>query len=275
MAYAKCVLDVEIFESLVAHYRCFHAQKLSGWTRAQTFVAGRAELNTTNVPLILDRPEPSVKERANRLLVECARFKDGLVKEFDVTEPRFLAATYSENHKDVRFLLGILIQEGLVDKVTKGGFGQVTALGLMRLDETANNSSKSQGFMAMWFSEELSEVWSNGFEPAIFDSGYDPLRIDKFEHVNKIDDEIIAQINASRFLVADFTGHRGGVYFEAGYALGIGIPVFWTCKDDELDKLHFDIRQYNCINWTTEAELRSRLDSRIRAVLGPGPKYIQ
>jgi hypothetical protein len=41
-------------------------------------------------------------------------------------------------------------------------------------------------------------------------------------------------------LVADFTGQRGGVYWEAGFAQGLGIPVIRTCKSDELWKLHFD-----------------------------------
>ncbi len=37
-----------------------------------------------------------------------------------------------------------------------------------------------------------------------------------------------------RFMIADFTGHRGGVYFEAGFAHGLGIPVIWTCREDQL-----------------------------------------
>ena len=41
------------------------------------------------------------------------------------------------------------------------------------------------------------------------------------EHINKIRDEIISQITRSKFLIADFTGHRGGVYFEAGLAMGL------------------------------------------------------
>ena len=46
------------------------------------------------------------------------------------------------------------------------------------------------------------------------------MRIDRHEHVNKIDDEIIAEIRRARFVVADFThgdtGGRGSVYYEAG-----------------------------------------------------------
>jgi hypothetical protein len=85
------------------------------------------------------------------------------------------------------------------------------------------------------------------------------------------DDEIISQIRKSRFLVADFTGHRGGVYFEARFAMGLGMPVFWTCRKDDLPHLHFDIRQYNCIDWADPADLAVRLRRRIEAVIGAGP----
>ena len=98
-------------------------------------------------------------------------------------------------------------------------------------------------------------------------------RADKREYNHKVDDEIIAQIRRSRFLVADFTGHRGGVYFEAGFAKGLGQEVFWLCREDDIDELHFDIRQYNCIPWRDDEreELRRRLSTRIEAVLGAGP----
>ena len=124
----------------------------------------------------------------------------------------------------------------------------------------------------MWFDETTRDAYANGFEPAIRDAGYDPLRIDRVEHVGKIDDEIIAQIRRSRFVVADFTGHRGGVYFEAGFALGLDLPVFWTCRKDEIGGLHFDIRQFNCIDWADSNELADRLQKRIEAVIGAGPR---
>ncbi|MGB7512184.1 MAG: hypothetical protein WBP54_12970 [Pelodictyon phaeoclathratiforme] len=77
----------------------------------------------------------------------------------------------------------------------------------------------------------------------IMEAGYEPLRMDQGEHVNRIDDEIISQINSSKFVVADFTGHQGDVYFEAGYTFGIGLPVFWTCQQEN-KKARTDNCQY-------------------------------
>ena len=91
--------------------------------------------------------------------------------------------------------------------------------------------------------------------------------MDLKEHNDKICDAIVAEIRKSRFVVADFTGHRGGVYFEAGFALGLGIPVIWTCKKEELPKTHFDTRQYNHIDWENEGDLFIRLKNRIEATI--------
>ncbi len=123
----------------------------------------------------------------------------------------------------------------------------------------------------MWFDKTTVDVWEHGLRKGISEAGYQPLRIDKTEHVNKICDEIIAQIRRSRFVVADYTGHRAGVYYEAGYASGRDLPVILTCKKDDIDKLHFDVRQFNCIDWQTPTELAERLQARIEAVIGDGP----
>lgn len=76
-----------------------------------------------------------------------------------------------------------------------------------------------------------------------------------------------------KFVLADFTGHRGGVYYEAGFAQGLGLDVIWTCRSDHVEELHFDIRQYNCITWdqTDLNNFRQKIRNRIEAVFGEGP----
>ena len=148
----------------------------------------------------------------------------------------------------------------------------LTPAGWERVKELRSTRIRArQVFVAMWFNTETDAAWLEGFRPAIHDDlGYDPIRIDQQEHINKIDDEIVSAIRSSGFVVADFTGDRGGVYFEAGFAMGLGKPVVWCCRDDEwAKKLHFDTRQYSHIMWKTPADLRSRLAARINAVITP------
>ena len=129
----------------------------------------------------------------------------------------------------------------------------------------------------------MDDAYVNGIKPALAETGYEPFRVDSKEHVGKIDDLIVAEIRRSRFVIADFTCSmvsdgqqaqavaRGGVYFEAGFAMGFGIPVVWTCREDLIGYVHFDTRQFSHIVWKSPEDLRERLANRIRAVIGENP----
>ena len=154
---------------------------------------------------------------------------------------------------------------------------KITPEGYIHLEELKNiNADSSQVFVAMWFGSKeedkkyMEKVFKEGIEPAINAAGYDPLSINKKEHNNNIVDEIIAEIRRSRCVVADFTHKegetvRGSVYFEAGFAQGLGIDVIFTCKEGI--KPHFDIQQRNFIFWKNTDELKEKLLQRIRGTL--------
>jgi nucleoside 2-deoxyribosyltransferase len=164
--------------------------------------------------------------------------------------------------------------QDLVDMAADMGFLRenlmtLTVQGWLRVDELRESRTSSrQAFVAMWFDDSLLDAWTLGFKPGIESHGhFSAVRIDRVEHNDKIDDRIVAEIRRSGLLVADFTGHRGGVYFEAGYAMGLGIPVIWTCREDHMGQAHFDTRQYNHIVWTTPASLAAKLADRIAATI--------
>jgi len=144
-------------------------------------------------------------------------------------------------------------------------------------EKRQGRTDSAQAFVAMWFDESMNDIYNQAIAPAIKEAGYKPLRIDRKQHNNKIDDEIIAEIRRSRFLVSDFTygkkGMRGGVYYEAGFAHGLGIPVIFTCKNDDGVELHFDTRQYNHILWREKEieKFKKELSDRISATIGDGP----
>jgi nucleoside 2-deoxyribosyltransferase len=122
-------------------------------------------------------------------------------------------------------------------------------------------------FVAIWFSDQTRGAYESGIEPAVKEAGFTLIRIDQKEHNNEIPDEIMAEIRDCQLMVADFTGQRAGVYYEAGFAMGLGRPVIWCCRKDEISKLHFDTNHKNHIVWTTPEELREGLYRRIRATI--------
>lgn len=199
--------------------------------------------------------------------------------EDDVDAYLWYADTESIDWSELSFLKSYLVKRHWVGQPANNlAILYVTVEGYSRLAELATASVISQAFVAMWFDASMDDAYGDGIEPGIRESGYKSVRLDHKEHNNKIDDEIIAEIRRSRFLVADFTqgksGARGGVYYEAGFAQGLNIPVIFTCRQDAIDDVHFDTRQYNHIVWTTPAELRTRLSQRISATIGDGPLKI-
>ena len=186
-----------------------------------------------------------------------------------------LALSESVSASELLFLKNYLVERKWTNepRIAMGAFSAVVTLeGYAHLAKLATKQiNSSQGFVAMWFDDSMTEAYEKGIAPGIKDAGYEPLRIDKKEFLNKIDDEIIAEIRRSRFVVADFTADRGGVYYEAGFAHGMNIPLIFTCREDTLQNIHFDTRQFPHIVWRNHNDLRKQLADRISAVIGDGP----
>ena len=138
-------------------------------------------------------------------------------------------------------------------------------------------------FVAMWFGgvkgekatdrsvEEMKIVYTDGIAPAVRRAGYDVSRVDLEQFNDSIMDKVYGDIRAAPFVVADFTGHRNGVYMESGFANGLGKPVIQTCEAAHFDDAHFDIRHINRIRWDSAARLQELLYERIRGTIGQGP----
>ena len=128
-------------------------------------------------------------------------------------------------------------------------------------------------FIAMWF-DPCMDTTLSVFEESVLNAGYKPVRVDNTDHLNNINDEILSLIRQSKFLLADFTGQRDGVYFESGYAQGLGIKVLWLCHEDDKDNLHFDTDHNNYIFWNEcePKELIEKIQFRIERNFGKG-KY--
>lgn len=142
----------------------------------------------------------------------------------------------------------------------------LTLTGLARIskmNQVVTNSK--QCFVAMWFNDEMRKIFDSTIQRAVKDAGYDAFIIPMKEFNDDITDNIIAEIKKSKFLIADFTGNRGGVYFEAGFASGLGLPVIWTCQKKSFNEnhIHFDVNHFNFIVWENEDELYEGLKNRI------------
>lgn len=217
--------------------------------------------------------QPDFVERSNRLLLALAGQASGEFEVDGVRGPAWESIAWSSG-PELSQLIEYLSEVGYVEWAPKNAHIRIRPKGMIHLDALRQTKGEGDtGFVAMWFGPEVDPLWIDAIEPAIRAAGYQPLRIDKAEYEGRVDDEIIASIRRSRFLVADLTGSRGGVYFEAGLAIGLGMPVYWTCRADEMERVHFDANHYRFTLWAPEAleDFAGRLRQRIEADIGPGP----
>jgi len=130
-----------------------------------------------------------------------------------------------------------------------------------------------QCFVAMSFNPELHPIFLGPISEGIRQAGYEPFRTDHKEHNEDITDEIIAGIRRAKFVLADFTFERTAVYYEAGFAAGLGKPVIRTIREDHKNTLNFDTRQLNHIHWRADdlPVFARAIANRIVATLGQGP----
>jgi len=235
-----------------------------------TAYAGTEDASTYRVGGILDSRVPtSIQERLDRILLNLAALSKEPGERCSV-DGRDIYIAFARTVRQMHFYLDALSEQGLLSKVADGWESmQITPGGWNRIASLqARKARPDQAFVAMSFAEELEAAWRDGIQIGIAACGYKALRVDKEEHNEKICDRLIAEIRRSSFLVADVTLHKQGVYFEAGYALALGLPVIWSCRKDDLSACHFDTRQYSHVVWESPEQLAKALENRIRATIG-------
>ena len=206
--------------------------------------------------------------------ISADRVNENIHSNPQVGKLRWLAVASAASVEELQWLVNECLRgQGFLSKGLVDGDVVISPSGWKEIGRLQQvNVASGIGFVAMSFRDEFIPLYAHGIEAGIQAAGYNAIRVDRKEDNNRIDDEIIASIKQSRFLVADFTLNRGGIYFEAGFAMGLGLPVIWLAREDELAKVHFDNRQYNFITWREGIwdELQDRLRFRIEATIGHG-----
>lgn len=238
-------------------------------------------LATIELDELLRRWPRTVPERIDRTLCNLARLAPTGGDNVDIDHGDF-AVAFAETHSEAYYHINTLKLRNLVNgyfSTTGLASGiELTLDGWARFEKLTIGGSAPENpvFVAMWYGDKdqkkrMDEAFHKAIEPAVEQAGYRATRVDLAEHNDWIMDKVIGDIRLAPFIVADFTGHRNGVYFEAGFARGLGIPVIHTCESSHFGKAHFDIGQLNHVLWDTPEELRKKLFHRIIGSIGQGP----
>jgi hypothetical protein len=231
--------------------------------------------NEINI-LIANAPQSFyVATKARKLLAAIARMTKApgeWVKLHDATDQ---SLAYAAHVGELIYLTDYIREQSWAEK-NRSGTGdtmdmRLTPAGWEEVQRRPRIES-AQGFVAMWFDPSIYDTYEHGIKAAIeLDCGYRARRIDFKEFNADVVFEIMAEIRESRFLVADLTNQNNGVYFEAGFARGLDVPVIWTCRKDDAHNIHFDASHDKQIRWEAPDEIRIALAARIKGTIGHGP----
>jgi hypothetical protein len=241
---------------------------LSAYTRQSWEFEGRAVQLVSNWPPLAEvHQHTSVHQRAEKLLRAIEKRTRQPGEFISVNTELDYPLIDAVNAEPLYYFLKHWEDLGCIER-KHSNVARLTVKGWDRLDPgSAGAGIPGRVFIAMSFDASLDEVYEHGIKAAVEgDCQMTPIRVDKVHYTEKICDRILAEIRRSQFMVADFTDHKAGVYFEAGFALGLGRLVIWTCREDAIKDAHFDTRQYPHLVWKDAADFREKLAERIQAL---------
>jgi nucleoside 2-deoxyribosyltransferase len=278
----------------------------NNWERTGRKITPSKMLTLDDFHLMVKQFRPlSPIEKMDYALIQFEKLSKHVGSPLSIDHENDYPLYYCSEPRELSAVCHLLEQSGFIERTgPQQAWDSITAGGYQRLREIASPTRMSrQCFVAMWFAPDMEDVYEKAIKPAIEfvepgenEARFRAVKIDNVEHTNDINDEIIAQIRRSRFMVCDLTGYRGGVYFEAGFAYGLGLDVVYTCRNDwskeeiltdasgnevkalfdgkrnevpiKKEGIHFDLAHRNRIEWEPGklGEFRMKLETRIKAL---------
>lgn len=236
---------------------------ISAYIRELTDCEEKVTLSIDDLESIVNSPKipVSIEDKGNRLLQYLYRHADG-AGEPVVIQPLSSSynLTYSPNLQELVYIIDklisdqLLIREGMTFKLTEKGWNEAASIaGGKKLKSCFVLTSDEEGACIEWQDKLLPKIEQCGYLPRL-------IAHSKAKNGEKYDLEQIAE---SKLIIADLTGQSPEVYFSAGYALGLNIPVIWTVQSNYADKLFIQIQDIRPLVWDTADELAVILQQRL------------
>ena len=122
----------------------------------------------------------------------------------------------------------------------------------------------------MAFTPDMDPIFE-GIKTAAKKYGLNAQRIVDVPGDIKITDQIISMIRSSRIIVADLTHERPNVYFELGYARGLGQRIITIARKGT--NVHFDVKDWRYIEYSDSRIIEKELIDRFRYELSTENKF--
>jgi len=261
----EILLEIKFFHILEINHT------LSSWILEQNELYIHPKLIQNEEDKLLSIPDKLISQKYELFLKHVSNTDTMFYKN----DKRLQKITWSNNDKELERLINKSIDNKhcYIKKLKKSTIIEdygITYDGIEFLENLGFQTNSNKIFMAFHFTKNMKEEFETTIKKAVTDASNNKLEAIRVsssltEYDMKIDDELISMIKSSKAVIADFTGNRTAVYYEAGFAMGLGIPIIWTCKETDIDKLSFDTRQYPHIIWKDKNDLYTQVSNRLKA----------
>ena len=260
-------------DSIVRQYSAEEKAKVSYAVWQATKGDGVPSLGSNFLSEAIKKQLPAATVQLDNLLRYAAEESSGPGGVVYLHYADMLAKAGSLDTYSIVFIINELEKVGYVsvgDKEKDGCMVQVTFRGWERVNLLAHGARRGKNaFMAMPFEvAPVQKAFEACWVPAATEQGYTLSRVSK--RPGDITQLIMAEIDASRFVVADLTGGNPGAYWEAGFVEGRGKPVIYVYSGEQKGNgTHFDTRNRYTIFYDLRnlAESRSEMSTLISSVL--------
>jgi hypothetical protein len=160
--------------------------------------------------------------------------------------------------------------EGLVERLEYEQLNAVKqdwrdhATDLVALAEKVAVSRRVLVIMSYASRPELDDAYES-FEQVTKELGYRCTRVTEANASERILPDILDRIQRAAFTVVDLTDLRPNVFYELGYADGLGKKVVVTAKSGT--ELPFDVKDIPTIMWDGQKQLKEDLRARIMEIM--------
>lgn len=147
--------------------------------------------------------------------------------------------------------------------------------GSQRVDvsEITITPARPKAFVVMQFGEEYDQIYREVIRPTCESHGFDVIRADDVYSNGLIIGDILESIATSSVVIADVTPENANVYYEVGFAHGLGRPTI-LMSDKRRERLPFDIAGVRTLFYDNtiggKRQIEERLEKHLQAIQGHG-----
>lgn len=165
-----------------------------------------------------------------------------------------------------QYLVNMKYVEIIRDEAAKGALFRLLPEGWKRVEMlNASNAARRSTMLAICHTPQ-NDTLLEVIREAVQEAGFTPIMAQEdTEQYTPLSPEALFQIRQARFMVADLTDQCHDVFFETGYALGLGKPVIQICNEATFK--NSELLCPHTVFYQNLDDLKRRLKERINATI--------